>query len=178
MDSINKNQPEENHKDLSALAATKKIKELVEKAQTCFFCTATAEGQSNGVRPMSVQKVDDEGILWFLSANDSYKNREIAIKPAVKLYFQGSAHSDFIYLKGQAIISDDKAKIKELWNPLLKTWFTEGENDPRISVIKVIPSEGYYWDTKHGNLVAGIKTLVGSAIGKTLDDSIEGNLKI
>ena len=28
--------------------------------------------------------------------------------------------------------------------------------DPRITVIKVTPSDGYYWDTKHGNAVAGI----------------------
>lgn len=71
MDSINKNQPEENHEDLRGWKAVSKIKELVEKAQTCFFCTATASGESSGARPMSVQKVDDEGNLWFLSADDT-----------------------------------------------------------------------------------------------------------
>ena len=178
MDSINKNQKEENHKNLSAEEASKKIKELVEKANTCFFCTAAQGIGSNGVRPMSVQKVDDEGNLWFLSANDSHKNKQIAIDPTIKLYFQGSAHSDFLHLSGKALVSEDKAKIKELWEPILKTWFTEGENDPRISVIKVMPSEGYYWDTKHGMAVAGIKMLVGAVIGKTMDDSIEGKLKV
>ena len=179
MDSINKNQQETNQENLTAIAATKKIKELVDKANTCFLCTdAPVNGPSKGVRPMSVQKVDEDGSLWFLSANDSYKNQEITINPIVKLYFQGSAHSDFLYLVGRAGISENKSKIKELWQPILKTWFTEGENDPRISVIKFIPYEGYYWDNKHGNAVAGVKMLIGAAIGKTLDDSIEGNLKI
>lgn len=36
--------------------------------------------------------------------------------------------------------------------------------------------DGYYWDTKHGNMVAYAKMLVGAAIGKTMDDSIEGKL--
>lgn len=72
----------------------------------------------------------------------------------------------------------DKEKIKELWEPVLKTWFTEGENDPRTSVIKVEPIEGYYWDTKHGPAVAFAKKLMGAAMGKTLDDSIEGKLKV
>ena len=50
------------------------------------------------------------------------------------------------------------------------------EHDPRITVIRVTPNEGYYWTTKHGKAVAGVKMLVGAAIGKTLNDSIEGRL--
>jgi hypothetical protein len=49
-------------------------------------------------------------------------------------------------------------------------------DDPRITVIKVVPSEGYYWDNKHGNAVAGVKMMIGAMIGKTLDDSVEGKL--
>ncbi|MBC7450079.1 MAG: pyridoxamine 5'-phosphate oxidase family protein, partial [Cytophagales bacterium] len=174
MDSINKNQPEENHKDLSGTEAIAKITELVKQANSCFFCTSSAGIGSKGTRPMSVQKTDEQGNLWFLSATDSHKNKEILIDPVVKLYFQGSAHSDFLTLQGNASITQDKTIIKELWEPVLKTWFTDGIDDPRISAIKVEPTEGYYWDTKHGNAVAGIKMLVGAAIGKTLDDSIEG----
>ncbi len=177
MDSINRNQPEQNHEDLRAQKAVAKIKELVKSAQTCFFCTGASTG-SGGARPMSVQQVDDAGNLWFLSADDSRKNREIARDPAVKLYFQGSAHSDFLTLHGRASISRDKAKIKELWEPIIKTWFTGGVDDPRITVIQVTPSEGYYWDNKHGDAIAGVKMLIGAAIGKTLDDSIEGKITV
>ncbi len=178
MNSINQNQEEENHADLHGEAAIAKIRELVAQAGTCFFCSNIAMGGSSGTRPMSVRKVDEAGHLWFLSANDSHKNRELVIDPAVKLYFQGSAHSDFLHLEGEAVISSDPEKIRELWEPLLKTWFTEGIDDPRISVIQVIPSEGYYWDTKHGIMVAGIKMVIGATIGKTMDDSIEGALQV
>jgi hypothetical protein len=43
-------------------------------------------------------------------------------------------------------------------------------------VIKFTPYEGYYWDTKHNMAVGFIKRLVGAALGKTLDDSIEGSI--
>lgn len=178
MNSINKNQPEDNLRNLESEAALQKIKDLVKQAETCFFCTEPGGSGSDGVRPMNIQEVDENGNLWMLSANDSHTNEEIALDPKVKLYFQGSKHSDFLYLTGEASIHDDKAKIKALWNPIMKTWFTEGENDPRISLIKVVPAYGYYWDTKHGSMVAGIKMLIGAAIGKTLDDSIEGKLRI
>jgi general stress protein 26 len=185
MDSINQQQPEKNHQDLQSKDAIAKIQEVVKQAQACFFTTkparqvsANSAGQNTTTRPMSPQQVDDKGNLWFLSSDDSNKNRELAADPSVSLYFQGSPHSDFLHLEGRATLSRDKAKIKELWKPILKTWFTEGEDDPRITVIQVTPSAGYYWDNKHGNAVAGVKMMIGAAIGKTLDDSIEGTLKV
>jgi len=178
MDSINQNQPEENREDLFSGEAVERIKEMVKKAETCFFNTSPENAQQHGTRPMNVLDTDEAGNLWFLSASDSRKNKEIEADSTVKLFFQGSKHSDFLYITGTAKISKDKDKISKLWNPILKTWFTEGENDPRITVIQFIPEEGYYWDNKHGNAIAGIKILIGAAIGKTLDDSIEGDLKV
>lgn len=178
MDSINKNQPEENMKDLQGNEAAEKIKELAEKAKSCFFCTNINAGKPFATRPMAVQKVDDDGNFWFLSANDSHKNAELQTDPSVQLLFQGSPYSDFLNVYGMAIVTEDKEKIKELWEPTLKTWFTEGVDDPRISVIKVEPTEGYYWDTKHNMAVAFAKRLVGAIAGKTLDDSIEGKLSV
>ena len=91
MDPINRNQMELNHEDLTGRKAIEKIKTQVANAESCFFCTSLFSGSSKGSRPMSVQQVDDEGNLWFLSASDSHKNQEIAVNPTVNLYFQGSA---------------------------------------------------------------------------------------
>ncbi len=178
MDSINQNQTEDNYEDLTGEAGVKKMKELVEKSGSCFFCTRITTNESISTRPMAVQKIDDEGVTWFLSASDSKKNIEIDDDPAVQMLFQGSGYSDFLSVYGTATITHDKEIIKDLWNPLLKTWFTGGVDDPRITAIKVVPLEAYYWDTKHAQIVGLIKRAVGAAMGKTLDDSIEGKIKI
>ncbi|ARK12192.1 pyridoxamine 5'-phosphate oxidase family protein [Fibrivirga algicola] len=178
MDSINREQPEQNHLDLVGTEAGEKIKELVDKTNTCYFCTTITTGQPLTTRPMSVQKVDNRGRFWFLSANDSHKNAAIQTDNRVQLLFQGSDYSDFLSIYGEASISTDKALIKELWEPILKTWFTEGVDDPRITVIEVVTKEGYYWDNKHGNAIALVKMAAGAILGKTLDDSIEGTLTI
>jgi general stress protein 26 len=178
MDSINQQQPEKNHQDLLGPDAVEKIRELVKKAETCFFCTAIRTGGAVTTRPMAVQQVDDRGSLWFLSANDSHKNQELATDPKVQLLFQGSPHSDFLMLYGQARVTRDRQKIEQLWSPILKTWFTEGVDDPRITVIEVQPHEGYYWDTKHNRAVAFAKMAAGALTGQTLDDSIEGKLRV
>ena len=176
MDSINQQQEEKNHQDLIGQEAGKKIKELAESAESCFFCTKITTGHPLTTRPMSIRKVDDDGIFWFLSSEDSNKNAEIQSDPNVQLLFQGSKHSDFLSIYGTASISTDKALIKELWEPIVKTWFTEGVDDPRITVIKVETREGYYWDNKHGDAIALVKMAAGAIMGKTLDDSIEGQL--
>lgn len=178
MDSINRQQPENNRKNLAGSEAVKKMKEITEKNKTCYFCTHTKESMPMAVRPMALQQLDDHGNFWFLSANDSHKNQEIQEDHEVHLLFQGSEHSDFLSVYGRASISQDKQKIDELWMPLAKVWFTEGKDDPRISVIKVTPIKGYYWDNKHGNAVAFVKMAAGALTGKTLDDSIEGELTV
>lgn len=176
--SINQQQPEQNHQNLAGPDAVAKIQELAKQAPSCFFCTALGAGKRFETRPMSVQTVDDQGALWFLSASDSGQNQEITRDPMVQLLFQGSPHSDFMTIYGRAEISTDRAKISELWSPIYKTWFTEGKDDPRITVIRVQPETGYYWDTKHNRAIVFAKMLAGAITGKTLDDSIEGKLRV
>ncbi len=178
MDSINQNQEEKNQENLNTSSAVEKIKELVSIAKTCFLSTHPSGPDSYGTRPMTTQEVDDEGAILFLIANDSHVYQDISTNPYVKLHFQGSTHSDFLYLEGKGSFSTDKEKIKELWNPIMKTWFTEGVDDHRIVVLKFTPVDGYYWDNKHGNYIAGIKIMIGAVIGKTMDDSIEGELRV
>lgn len=178
MDSINREQPEDNFKDLVGTEALEKIKELAKAAGSCFFCTQIRTSQPFDTRPMAAEKIDDEGNFWFLSADDSHKNSELEADPNTQLLFQGGAHTDFMMLYGKSYISRDKQKIDELWDPMMKTWFTEGKDDPRITVIKFTPEQGYYWDTKHGMAIALLKRTVGAIKGETYDDSIEGNINI
>ena len=179
MDTINQQQPEENHADLQGGAAITKLKELVEKSPTCFFSTVIQTGAFVHTRPMSVQKVDDDGTMWFQSASGySGQNKQLVHDPMVQLFFQASSFSDFLTVYGRATISTDRAKIKELWQPLLKTWFTGGVDDPRITAIRLVPDRGYYWSTKHNRAIVFAKMVIGAVIGKTLDDSIEGKLRL
>ena len=164
-------------KNLGQQEAIGKLKEIALKIDMCMFCTSMEKFPFQ-TRPMSTQEVDDEGNLWFLSAADSHKNDEIREDLKVQLIYSDPSNFSFMTVAGHADISRDKKKIEELWKIHAKAWFTEGKDDPRISVIKVIPEEGYYWDTKHGKAIAFLKMLAGAATGKTMDDSIEGKLKM
>jgi len=176
MASIPQNPQEEHRAELSGQAAIDKIKQIAEETRSCFFCTEVATVGTTHARPMGVRKVDEAGNLWFLSSDESHKNEELLHDPRVRLYFQASSRSDFLELSGMASVTKDEDRIRELWDPALETWFTDGVTDPRLTAIRVTPTEGYYWDTQHS--AAGARMLLGAMSGKTPDHSIESRLRV
>lgn len=163
------------HKNLQDNSAVEKVKELAESIKTCMFCTYS--GDKLHSRPMAAQKIDNEGNLWFLSDRRSEKNTEILANPKVELFFS-APHDEFLTLHGYATVSYDKEIIEELFTPIVKVWMPEGKDDPNLSVIKVVTKEGYYWNNKHGQVVALAKMVTAFITGKTMDDGIEGNLEL
>jgi len=157
--------------------AIKKIQELAEAANTCLFTTNLTKIPLSA-RPMSTSKIEDDGSMWFFSRVDSDKNTDIKQDNRVQLFYANTGSSEFLSIYGTAEISTDPAKIEELWTPLAKTWFTEGKEDPAITLIKVTPEDGHYWDTKSGKIVSLLKIAVGAVIGKTMDDGLEGKVRI
>ncbi|HEY5917128.1 MAG TPA: pyridoxamine 5'-phosphate oxidase family protein [Chryseolinea sp.] len=164
-------------KNLSHQEAIDKFKDLVKHESTCLFTTRLTQVPLT-TRPMGVQKVCDQGNFWFLSPRDSDKNQEIAADPRVQLFISNTSNYEFLSVYGKATISRDQQKIDEFWNDILKAWFPEGKNDPNISVIKVAPEEGFYWDTKDGKLVSMIKILASAVSGKTLQEGVEGTISV
>ena len=164
-------------KNLVNTDAIEKIRELAKDANICHFVTKLSDTPLSS-RPMATQKVDDDGNIWFLSNKDSDKNMDIQADQRVQLFY--SSHSSYEYLSiyGTAEIIFDKEKIHEMWTSFAKAWFPGGENDPAASLIKVIPEDGYYWDTKSNKIVSLFKIAKSIVTGNTDDNGIEGTLKV
>lgn len=178
METINKESRNSNVENLKGKAAVNKIRDMVDSSSLCFFQTEVSFDENQSARPMSIQKSDDDGTLWFLSAVDSAKNAEINNNPRARLFFQKPSSMEFLELQGNAEITQNKKIIYELWDSMAKNWFPQGKDDPRISVIKFTPQAGHYWDTKHGAGLAGAKMLFGIITGKKVNVGLEGELKI
>jgi general stress protein 26 len=171
------NQANDNRKDLFNRKAINKLKELTEEARVCMFETILPSPPYN-LRPMNIMETDDSGKLWFFSKKDSDKNREISHNPHVQLSFSNLGDSEYLSIYGRAEIVIDRQKFGELWNPLVKAWFPEGKDDPNLSLICVTPLNVYYWDTQHNKMVTLFKLAASAISGKTMDDSVEGELRI
>jgi general stress protein 26 len=129
-------------------------------------------------RPMSLQEVDENGTLWFISSSDSHKNAELNVDRRVTLYFQNKSSYEFLLVNGEATIYVDKGMIDQHWTEFAKAWF-DGKDDPRVSVIAVKPLDCDYWDTKNGKIVSFIKMSFNALTGSKGDDGgIEGKLHV
>lgn len=165
-----------NTENLRSIEAVQKITELIRKANTCLFTTRLLSIPLSS-RPMSTLKVDENGIIWFFSKVDSDKNMHIKQDDRVQLFYAHGTSSEYLSLYGRAEIVTEQAVIRELWNPLAKVWF-DGPEDPAITVLKITPEDGHYWDTKSNKMVQLLKLAIGAIIGKPLDDGLEGNIRI
>jgi len=163
----------DNHKDESI----KKLKELAIGIDICMFCTQLDQLPISA-RPMSCNEVDDQGNLWFISNARSNKNFEIKQDDKVQLFFSQISNSHYLSVFGHATIYNDQSTIDQHWEPIAKAWFEEGKEDPDVSIIKITPSDAYYWDTKDGKAIAFLKW-AANAMGAGVDDGgVEGNIKL
>lgn len=168
----------DNYKDLFSTEAVAKIKEMAEDIKVCMFCTELSS-KPIPTRPMALQEVDNEGNLWFISSNESNKNFEIEEDNDVQLIFAKNADNHFISVYGQATIYEDRATIEDKWSPMAKAWFDEGKDDPEVSIIRVTPTNAYYWDTKDGKMISMLKWAYGTVTGNMKDDGgVEGKLNV
>ena len=158
--------------------AIRKLQDLATEINICLFCSGLSGDDQESCRPMATSGVDEEGSIWFMSARNSEKNKEIAVDPRVRLYYSHPGKSSFMIVSGMADIVYDRQKVRELWNPLDRTWFSEGENDPDISLIRVRPERAHYWDARGNRMVNFFRMVATMATGKALVEGEEGSLMI
>jgi general stress protein 26 len=155
---------ENDYKELRGAEGQAKIAELAKGIHICMMTTVNAHGALSS-RPMAVQGKPFDGTMWFLTRSTSEKVDEIEQDQHVLLTFAEPSDSKYLSLKGRASVSNDRAKIKELWTPMYKAWFPSGEDDPQITVLKVEVSEGDYWEASSSKLVMMTKYLAAAVTG-------------
>ena len=153
-----------------------KLKELATDIDFTMMETNLG-GRPSHVIPMSTKKVDNEGNIWFLSATNSDHNQFITKDNAVQLLYSKPGAMEYMVVYGKAFVYTDKETIKDLYSKTDDTWF-DGVDDPNASAIKVIPEQGYYWDTASGKLATLVKKGIGAITGNKQDVGVEGELHI
>ena len=162
---------------LSGPAGMKKIGELIQDIRIAMMTTAAPDGSFDS-RPMATQKTEFDGTVYFLTRQESGKVQELAYDSHVSLLYADPGDSKFVSVKGKATVYRDQAKIEELWNPMYKAWFPQGETDPAIAVLRVTVHEAQYWEASSSRLVRGLKYVAAAATGGKVDIGTQGTVKL
>lgn len=140
-----------------------RIWELAKRIGIAMF--VTWDGKEQRARPLAATVEKDEGAIYFLTDVNGDKDAQIAEFPHVSVSFADHKHYKFVALSGKATISNDRAKIKQLWSPFAKAWWDSPE-DPAIRVIKVVPQDAELWDSP-GRIVTTISMLAAAVTGRS-----------
>jgi general stress protein 26 len=131
--------------------SVEKIKELTEGIDFCML--TTIDGGYMRSRPMSTQQTEFDGDLWFFTSDNTHKVEEIEKDNRVCVAYAKPDDSTYVSISGRATVVKDRAKIEELWSPILKAWFPEGVDDPHLCLLKVNAEQAEYWESPSGTIV-------------------------
>jgi general stress protein 26 len=147
-----------------------KLHDLLHEFHVGVLVTHTADGDLHA-RPMAIAHVEDDCTTWFVTSRSSPKVHELYHSSRAHVVCQNGS-SAFLSLSGDAAVVDDRAKLDDLWTAQFEPWFPKGKEDPELTLVRVTPDEGEYWD---GRGALGIKYLVEAveAVAKGTRPKIE-----
>lgn len=164
-----------NKENLSNEKAKEKFESLVNNIKVCMMVT-NLSGRPLSAVPMSTKKVDENGNVWFLTANDSDHIFDLKNDSACQLLFSDSK-SKFLSVYGKAKIIPDQKIVQELYSGVDNAYF-DGKEDPRLVTVKFIPEQAAYWSSEENRVVTLFKLGLAAITGKNQDLRSSGKMEL
>jgi len=152
------------------------LKEIIKSTKTAMLTTRSADGQfhSRAMNPVSPEK-DNQLTLTFIANNVSHKFEELENDSHVNVSFLNPETTSWASFSGSAKVSQDRETIKDCFSSTTSAWFGnlkdgvhKGDaNDPRVSIIQVIPDEIRYWYSTKGTVGRAVEIGVSAMTSKT-----------
>ena len=146
-----------------------KIRDLIKDIRFAMLTTIDADGSLRS-RPMGTQEAEFDGDLWFFTGASSPKVDEVERDERVNLSYAAPDDNRYVSISGTARLVRDRAKAKELWNPVLKAWFPDGLDDPDLALLRVRVEKAEYWDAPSSKMVQLAGFVKAIVTGQRADD--------
>src|SRR4051812_16296179 len=129
-----------------------KLQSLVESIDVAMVTTVTPDGTLRS-RPMVTREFNDDGELWFFTADDSEKAGDLAAEHGVNVSYADPKEHRYVSVSGNAAIMHDAEKATELWHPMVKPYFPRGLEDPHLALLRVRIETAEFWDAATSKMV-------------------------
>ena len=128
--------------------------------------------------PMGTQDFEDPGTVWFITELDTDKVAAIRRRPAVNVAY--ASDTGWVSLAGTAVISEDRAKLEELWDPTVSAYMKGDAQTPNNGLIQVTADTAEYWESpgRAAMLVHLVKGLVTDDKAQDEDDDSSGVVQL
>src|SRR4030081_1781626 len=61
------------------------------------------------------------------------------------------------------------AKAEDVWSAEAQAWWPRGPNDPSVRVLRVVPEQAEYWDTRGNPIMVALKLIAARVSGRAPD---------
>jgi general stress protein 26 len=95
--------------------------------------------------PMGMQDFEDPGTTWFITQRSSDKVQALEADPRVNV--SCSSKAGWVSLAGTAHVSDDTAKLKELWDASAGAFMSGGPEDPDNVLLRIDGDTAEFWES-------------------------------
>lgn len=142
-----------------------KLAEMIREIDFAMLTTVAEDGSLHS-RPMSTQRAEFDGNLWFFTRASAPKVGEVEREQHVCVAYAKPEAQRYVSVSGRATVVRDRAKIEELWSPELKAWFPDGPEDPDIALLKVAVERAEYWDSPSSAVAHAFSFVKALATGR------------
>lgn len=161
----------------SKTESLKYLQDEIKEVRTAMLTTYNAsKGFSS--RPMGTADVDNDGNIWFFTNEHSEKASEISVENTISLTYSDPKNHTYLSIIGEAELVDDKSKMKALWNPFIQAFFPEGIDDPKLTLLKITPTDAEYWDSSSSSMVVLFNMLKAVVTGRRYDEGNHGKIDL
>ena len=149
----------------------KKLYEHIDDIEIAMMTTRRADGHLQS-RAMATQKRAAGADLWFVTLEGSPKLADLAGDSHVNLSYYKDRTREWVSVSGLAVVTQDRAKIHELWAPDWQMWFPKGDDprhgtkdDPRMVLIGVTVHAAMFLEVNKPQPIVLFELLKGWATG-------------
>jgi general stress protein 26 len=133
------------------------VTEIMEEARVAVLTYVSPEGRLVSM-PMGTQDFEHPGTTWFLTERGTDKVAAIEADPRVNVAY--SSKAGWVSLSGTARVSEDRAKLRELWDASAGAFMTGGPDDEQNVLLEVDGETAEYWESP-GKVTAAVQVAKG-----------------
>jgi len=151
------------------------LKALIKETKTAMLTTrcTTGELHSRAMTPCAPHHSDTGLHFLFFGNNASHKFDEIKADDHVNVSFYNHTTTDWASVSGKARLTQDRKLIREHWSTFISAYYSDlgdgihtgKEDDPRVTIIEVIPDQIRYWVATSGSIGRAVNVAVGAVTG-------------
>lgn len=117
------------------------------------------KGSDQHPQPMTHFADEEDGAIWFITSADTDLVSAVGPGNEAGFAYQSEKGDYHVSIMGSLVEYPSDEKIDELWSPAIAAWFEQGREDPKVTLLRMVPREAAIWASDGNPILVGLKLL-------------------